>query len=220
MFQTLVRLDEGRDHVWKLFLKDEFTYEKARRHWDRTSEVLYQKLYETAMDNRNFKNSRTIIEESYATVFEEINLNFDSHRAGDALIEMHKRNTPYPDAAPFLQAVGKKYPVCLSTDADVEMITGIKELYSFDKMFISEEIRAYKFNPAFFNHVMRHYNLKPENILHIGDAQSDIITPKKLGIMTCWLNRENKKWSHEVRPDLEVNSLTDLAEILETGADI
>ena len=95
------------------------------------------------------------------------------------------------------------------------MITDIKQLYSFNRIFVSEELRAYKLNPKFFNYVIDYYKLKPENILHIGDSLSDIVTPKKLGILTCWLNRDNKKWSHEVQPDFEVKSLLDILEIFE-----
>jgi HAD superfamily hydrolase (TIGR01549 family) len=215
LFQTLVRLDEVSEDVWKIFLKDRFSVELAHRYWDRTSVVLLQKLYETAVDDQGFKTTRTIMEESYAAIFKEINCSYDHRQAADVLIEMHKRNTPYHDAGPFLQAAGKKYPICLSTDCDVDMITGIKELYSFDKIFVSDELRAYKFNPKFFNNVIDYYKLKPENILHIGDAQSDIVTPKKLGMLTCWLNRDNKKWSHEVAPDFEVKALMDVLDILE-----
>jgi FMN hydrolase / 5-amino-6-(5-phospho-D-ribitylamino)uracil phosphatase len=215
LFQTLVSLDEGRDQIWQLFLQDHYTSELARHCWDRTSEILFQKLYETAIDRQSFKNSRTIIEESYAAIFREINCSFDPRQAGHILIEMHRRNIPFNDAVPFLHAVGKNYKICLSTDCDLEMITDIRKLYAFDKIFVSEELRAYKFNPEFFRQVIRYYQLKPQNILHIGDSQSDIITPKRLGILTCWLNRDDKPWSHEVRPDFKVRSLMDIADILE-----
>jgi HAD superfamily hydrolase (TIGR01509 family) len=215
LFQTLVQLDEGRDQVWKIFLKDQFSPELAMQYWDRTSEILLGKLSEAASDNHKFKNSRAIIEESYAAIFKEISCEYPAHQASIDLVEIHRRNSPYNDAEPFLKAAGKKYPICLSTDCDVEMITDIKKLYAFDKLFVSEELQAYKQNPKFFKHVLDHYNLNPENILHIGDSQSDIITPKKLGISTCWLNRNNKKWSHEICPDIEVKSLMDVLSILE-----
>jgi FMN hydrolase / 5-amino-6-(5-phospho-D-ribitylamino)uracil phosphatase len=215
LFQTLVRLDGTRDQTWKLFLKDRYSSELARKYWDRTSEILFQKFNKTATGNQGFKSSRTIFEESYALVFNEINCDYDPHQAGNILIEMHRRNTPYADALPFLLAAGKKCPVCLSTDCDLDMITGIRKLYAFDMIFTSEELQAYKLNPQFFQHVICHYGLKPENILHIGDSLSDIITPKKLGIHTCWLNRENKNWPHEVRPDFEVKSLMEVMDILE-----
>jgi len=55
--------------------------------------------------------------------------------------------------------------------------------------------RLYKPNPRFFKNMLNHYKVKPENILHIGDSKSDIVTPKQLGVQTCWLNRRNSKWS-------------------------
>ncbi|MBN1188773.1 MAG: HAD family hydrolase [Dehalococcoidales bacterium] len=128
---------------------------------------------------------------------------------------MHRRNTPFPDAVPFLRAAGKKYPICLSIDCDLEMITSAREMYPFDKIFVSKELRAYKFDPRFFRQVISHYDLKPENILHIGDSRSDIVKPRQLGIISCWLNRENKKWSDTVQPDFAVRSLGEVLEILD-----
>jgi putative hydrolase of the HAD superfamily len=73
----------------------------------------------------------------------------------------------------------------------------------------------YKLNPAFFRHVIKYYNVQPENILHIGDSKSDVIAPKQLGIRTCWLNRRNLKWDSAVKPDFEVNSLLEIPELLD-----
>jgi hypothetical protein len=128
----------------------------AQQYWDRTSEILFHKLTETALDSHHFKNTRTIIEESYAILFKEINLDYSPHLAGSALIEMHKRNTPYADAELFLKTAGSKYPICLSSDCDTEMITDIPNLYPFDKVFISEElIRSGKY-PAYWRCSFRH----------------------------------------------------------------
>ena len=68
----------------------------------------------------------------------------------------------------------------------------------------------YKLNPGFFRYIIDYYNLPPANMLHIGDSKSDIITPKQLGIRTCWLNRRNLKWDHAVKPDFEVKSLLEI----------
>jgi FMN phosphatase YigB (HAD superfamily) len=214
LFQTLVRLDDEREQIWKVFLNDRYSPELARRYWDRTGDVLLKVLSETAGLTGNFKNTRTMMEESYDVVFKEINCSFPPSQAASLLIELHKHNSPYSDALPFLQAAGKKHPVCLSTDCDTEMITGIRELYPFDKLFVSQELKAYKLNPAFFDRIIGHYRLNPENILHIGDSQSDILVPKKLGIFTCWLNRDSRRWQHPVAPDYEVKSLMDVLDWL------
>ena len=89
------------------------------------------------------------------------------------------------------------------------------ELYDFDKIFVSEDLQAYKLNPNFFNQVIQYYNISPEGILHIGDSKSDIIAPKQLGIKTCWVNRHHQKWEQPIKPDFEVKSLLEIPDLLD-----
>jgi FMN hydrolase / 5-amino-6-(5-phospho-D-ribitylamino)uracil phosphatase len=215
VFQTLVMLEEGRDFIWKQFLKSKYTDELAEMYWNRATDILFKKISETAFNNDSFKNTRTKMEESYSILFDEIGLDYSAHVAADALIDMHKRNKLYDDVGISLETLGKKYPICISSDCDNEMISDISKIYPFNRIFTSEDLKAYKQNPRFFKKVIEHYGVNPDNILHIEDSNSDVSTPKKLGIITCWINRENKKWSHEITPDFEVKSLSGVIEILE-----
>jgi FMN phosphatase YigB (HAD superfamily) len=79
-------------------------------------------------------------------------------------------------------------------------------------------LRAYKANPRFFTQVLDFYQLQPGNILHIGDARSDILTPTQMGIQTCWLNRTGKTWQNEIKPDYEVKSLLEVLDILKVAS--
>jgi putative hydrolase of the HAD superfamily len=63
--------------------------------------------------------------------------------------------------------------------------------------------------------VLNQYKVKPENILHIGDSKSDIMTPTKLGIQTCWLNRRDLKWKDATKPNFEVKTLLEILDILD-----
>lgn len=42
----------------------------------------------------------------------------------------------------------------------------------------------------------------------------DNINPKKLGIKTCWVNRDKKMWIDSERPDYIIESLDDLYDLL------
>jgi FMN phosphatase YigB (HAD superfamily) len=148
-------------------------------------------------------------------IFSEIHLDYDPRMAASVLIQGHKMDRFFDDAKPFIKEIKQKYTVCLSTDCDTEMLGNINELYDFDKMFVSEDLQVYKLNPKFFKHVIKHYNVSPENILHIGDSESDIIAPRQLGIITCWLNRNNHKWDQAIKPDFEVKSLLEILDILD-----
>ena len=95
------------------------------------------------------------------------------------------------------------------------MLEGLDRLFVFEKVFASEELRAYKAHPRFFSQVLEFYKLEPANILHIGDSKMDILTPGRMGLQTCWLNRsDNLTWNYDVKPDYEVESLLEILDIL------
>jgi len=54
----------------------------------------------------------------------------------------------------------------------------------------SEDVRSYKPRPEIFLRALELINVRPGEVLHIGDSlSSDIAGAKGLGISTCWLNR-------------------------------
>ena len=214
LFRTLVKVDENREVVWRTFMGEHYEEEIAQKYWDRSTEILFNNLDAAAACLNPFKNIRDIFIESYTELFAEINFQYDPRSATETMFQGHKLDHLFDDTRPFLQAAGNRYPICLSTDCDSDMLDGIEHIFGFDKIFVSEQMRTYKAHPRFFTQVIQHYRMKPENILHIGDSKSDILTPKKLGIQTCWLNRYGETWKPEVKPDFEVKSLLDILEIL------
>ena len=215
LFQTLISVNESIDYDWKEFLKENYTDEFAGKYWDRANEIVLENLHQAALNEDKFVNVRSIFENSYTQIFSEIHLDYDPKPAAGILIQGHKMNRLFDDVKPFFIEINQKYTFCLSTDCDTEMLGNINEIYDFDKLFVSEDLKTYKLNPKFFKHVIEYYHVSPENILHIGDGKSDIITPKQLGIKTCWLNRTNHKWDHAVKPDFEVKSLLEIPDLLD-----
>jgi HAD superfamily hydrolase (TIGR01549 family) len=214
LYQTLIDIRAGREAIWKAFLGDKYTEELCLKYSRIGDEVITRKFLEASVEGASFKNERTIFEETFADLFREIHLNFDYKKAADAMMAQHQKYKYYPDAHPFLEAVSRKYPVCLSTDCDKEMLDGIGDLSLFDQVFTSEKLQSYKLNPQFFQQVLKYYGLKPENVLHIGDSRTDILVPNKLGVLTCWVNRFNRPWSQAFKPDFEVKSLFEILDIL------
>ena len=215
LFRTLIDIDPTPKTIWQKFLKDNFPDEISRKYWHRADEILWRRWDAAGTDSNHFKSVRTILEDTVAELFGEIQLDYDPKLSANALMGDHTLQKVFEDARPFLEKTGKKYTICLSTDADIEMVENVNKLYPFDSVFISEELGVYKLNPKFFEHVIHRYNVPPENILHVGDSKSDIMAPKQLGILTCWLNRHHHKWDHLIMPDLEVESLLDVLEILD-----
>ena len=215
LFQTLISVDESIEYVWREFLKENYTEEFAAKYWDRANAIVFKNLHQAALNEDKFVNVRSIFENSYTRIFTEIHLDYDPKLAAGILIQGHKMNQLFNDVKPFFKEIKHKYSVCLSTDCDNEMLGNISGLFEFDKLFVSEDLRAYKLNPKFFKHIINYYHVLPENILHIGDSKSDIIVPKQLGIITCWLNRNNHQRDQAITPDFEVNSLLEILDLLD-----
>jgi HAD superfamily hydrolase (TIGR01509 family) len=214
LFRTLAKTDVNYEQVWKTFLGDRYSSDLGRRYWDRTSEILFARLEQAALQLEPFKTTRDVFAESYRQCFTEIGLDYDPDSAAETLIESHQLEHFYEDAGPFLKSVSTKYRVCLATDCDTRMTAGLERLFHFEKVFISEEMRSYKAHPRFFSQVLDYYGLQPQNILHIGDSRMDILTPGRLGLQTCWLNRGAQPWQYEFKPDYQVQSLIEILPVL------
>jgi FMN hydrolase / 5-amino-6-(5-phospho-D-ribitylamino)uracil phosphatase len=215
LFRTLAMVDDGYSYVWQTFLQDRYEPELGQKYWDRTTEILLARLDEAAAVLEPFKTTGAIFAESYAQCFQEIGLQYDPYCAAETLFEIHKLGRFYPDARPFLEKATQRFEVCLASDCDMRMLEGLDQLFAFKKIFASEELRAYKAHPRFFSQVLDYYQIQPQQLLHIGDSKMDILTPARMGILTCWLNRAGlPSWKYPVQPDFIVKSLMDVLPIV------
>lgn len=80
----------------------------------------------------------------------------------------------------------------------------------------SEDARSYKPRPEIFLRALELMDVKPEEVLHVGDSlSSDVAGAKRLGIKTCWLNRNRKNNPGNNKADIECYSLLELFEYIE-----
>jgi len=220
MFGTLVDLAGIRHDVWQIFLKDKYTPQKADKYWTHASDMVFKYIQDNVIRDRIYIPPKTIFEMTYAKLFADFGIDFDPEEAALVLAKYHPYSPPFNDTIAFLNSVGRVYPVCLSTDTDEDMLGSLRQLYPFSKVVTSEEMGAYKTNSdnRFFYEVIKHFNVMPWDIIHIGDSAADIIGAGESGIVTCWLNRRNKVLPQGTSPDYQVKSLVEAASLL--GLDI
>ena len=83
----------------------------------------------------------------------------------------------------------------------------------FDKFIFSEEVGSRKPDKEIFLHALEKVDKNGESCLYVGNSfRTDIKGAKKVGMKTCWLNRQGKQ--KEDVPDLEIKELSELLEIL------
>ena len=216
MFQTLVDVGSMRFHFWQQVLGEKYSEDLVKLYGGQWRH-LFPDHFKAAIENGGgFVDVKTIFEGYWELLFNKFKIEFDPVEARRVHFKIHRLAPTYDDAEIFVGKMKQMYPVCMVSDSDVDMIQPHLDRFDFDSIFISEQLRAYKGDPdnKMFGAVIDYYKLPPEKIIHIGDMHTDVLGAKQAGIAACWLNREYLDWQHEVKPDYEVNSLFEVAEIL------
>lgn len=74
-----------------------------------------------------------------------------------------------------------------------EILNRYKLINYFEKIFFSDEIGYVKPNKNTFNKIIKEFNVKKEEVVHIGDSiEKDIIGAKEFGINYIYFSRKNK----------------------------
>jgi 5'-nucleotidase len=112
----------------------------------------------------------------------------------------------YPDVPAALNRLGKKYPliVCSNTIREFLQIQLECIEYPFSRVFSAPtDFKAVKKAPDFYQRVCDILELKPEELVHVGDHEEfDYRAPKKLGVQAYHLDRTGKLAGEYVVHDL------------------
>ena len=85
------------------------------------------------------------------------------------------------------------------------------------EIYISEQYKISKPDKEIFEILIKNLNLKPSEILYVGDNPlNDIFGAKQVGIKTCWLSNE-RKWNESFMFDIEINNLIELKNLIKTN---
>lgn len=129
----------------------------------------------------------------------------------------------FPDSAPALQALKKKYKLAIisNIDDDFFAFSAQRLQRQFDWVITAQQAKSYKPSLNNFYLAFERIGLPKNKILHV--AQSlfhDIVPAKALGLSTVWINRRHNKEGFgatppaQSQPDLEVPDLRTLADII------
>ncbi len=125
-----------------------------------------------------------------------------------------------PGAEEAVDRLSKKYRLFLASNGTASVQKGrmtSADLYKyFEKTFVSQEIGFNKPSKDFFDRCFAQIpEFDREKAMIVGDSlSSDIRGGINAGIKTVWVN-PNHKPSGEVRPDYEIEALSQLEELLE-----
>jgi len=174
--------------------------------------------------------------EHFAICFEEFGVKGDPQRAYERLVEMLGQAQAFPESGRVVEAVGRRFPLALLSNADDNFLYPVlsRNGFSFPVVVSSEGARAYKPHIAIFDALGKRLNVPRERILYVGDSRfADIAGAKNAGLRAAWVNRKGRRpleeagrrdgegaAQGEVRqrdlppPDYEIESLEALLDIL------
>lgn len=126
----------------------------------------------------------------------------------------------FPDSAPALQALKKKYKLAIISNIDDDLFAfSARRLQTqFDWVITAQQAKSYKPSLNNFRLAFERIGLPTSKILHVAQSlYHDIAPARTLGLATVWLNRRHNKPGFgatppaQAQPDLEVPDLRTLA---------
>lgn len=123
---------------------------------------------------------------------------------------------PYHDVIPVLQRLHKNYTLCALTNgsADVKRIDKLSRFFSISLR--ASDVGYAKPHPALFETACQRCQVKPQQVLHVGDhADSDVLGALQVGMYAIWMNRKKQDWNMSHQPHAIIHSLDELEKILQ-----
>ena len=130
---------------------------------------------------------------------------------------------PFPDTAAALRRLKQKFKLGILSNIDDDLFaaTAPQLEIEFDYLVTAAQARAYKPSLDIFRLAQKKIALPTEQWLHAGQSiYHDVIPAQSLGITTVWVNRPSPLPNSgaakpaQGKPDVEVSSLTELADLI------
>ena len=127
-----------------------------------------------------------------------------------------------PGAEEAVDRLSKKYRLFLASNGTAVVQKGrmtSANLYRFfEKVFVSQEIGHNKPSKAYFDACFAQIpDFDPAKAMMVGDSlTSDISGGINAGIRTCWVNPQHLPCPEHIRPDHQIEALSQLEDLLDT----
>ncbi|MEX2461347.1 MAG: HAD family hydrolase [Paenibacillaceae bacterium] len=183
----------------------------------------------TEGDNENFHKLHALAPGYRTTSWTKglLALGVDDPELGQVLGEQfpqERRARPiiYEQTLSLLHSLKGNYKLLLLTngspDLQKEKIDGVPELAAyFDHIIISGQFGEGKPAISIFNHAMKLLEIEASEGLMIGDKlTTDILGSNRIGMRNVWINHHSVVRTNEIQPSFEINSLSQLLDIIHT----
>ena len=157
----------------------------------------------------------------FAVLFQEWNIGADPEQVA----RCYENNLSIghyflPGALEAVRSLAKKYKLYLASNGTAKVQAGRLESanisHYFQEIFVSQQIGANKPDKLYFDRcIARIPGFDPQKAVMVGDSlTSDILGGKNAGMKTVWVNPAHKD-PGSIKPDYEIEALSQLEELLE-----
>jgi len=159
----------------------------------------------------------------FELAFAEFNLDGDAAAGAHYLREVLSVAPAYPDAYEAIERLAAHgFRIGLLSNADEDFVQSAvsHNRLRFSVIQSSESLHIYKPNRAAFTALCDRLGVPPEAVLYVGDSgPTDIGGAAHAGLRSAWIKRETVPYPlTDGVPDLEVMTLTEIADLLCVGA--
>lgn len=152
---------------------------------------------------------------SLSEIAKQFDYPIDLANDGLSLFRQHRNKVDlFEDSLPTISKLSEHFKVGVITNgnADLEAI-GLSE--NFDFIVTAEEAGAAKPDKRIFEFARNKVNLMGHELLYVGDHPTfDVLGAKSSGWKSLWFNPAAEKWEEQIKPDAEIQSLSELPGLL------
>ena len=187
---------------------------------------LYSEL-ELAAERGVFKNYRDVLMQVVRGFGERLGFQPTENEVR-SLPESLANWMPFPDTVAALRRLKSKYRLAIMSNVDDDLFayTRPKLGVEFDAVITAQQAQAYKPSLKMFELAQKRIGVDRCEWLHVGQSlYHDVAPAQSMEIATVWVNRPSPRpggaaKTADVRPDLEVASMAELAEKAVPGAEL
>ena len=162
-----------------------------------------------------------VVENRFGVLFDEYGVDADQTACARAYEENLAIGHYFlPGAEEAVDRLSKKYRLFRASNGTASVQKGrmtSANLYRFfEKVFVSQEIGHNKPSREYFDACFAQIpGFDPQKAMIVGDSlTSDILGGIHAGIRTCWVNPNHNSGREDIRPDYEIEALSQLEDIL------
>ncbi|WP_416150062.1 HAD family hydrolase [Salipaludibacillus sp. HK11] len=165
---------------------------------------------------KNFTHQRILEETSLKSTLSHYRSSLDETKLSELMFN-HWMNPPiFQDSIEFINQC--TFPIYILSNIDrIDISEAIKfHDLSVKDIITSEDVKSYKPRPEMFEYALKISGFVPNEVVHVGDSlSSDVAGAKNMGIKSVWVNRSNREFKGNIKPEFQVGNLKEVLKIQE-----